>query len=132
MKNVQDINSIDELLNSMKAKQHPVLVNICPKCENDNFLMDEIVKRIISKSETYIEYLKFDYVAAIKIKEDLKLTKNPVFLLIIEGKIKDVFSGTIGYQRMNHGIQLATKGSELGSNIVTLPIQHRRQKSYTK
>lgn len=120
MSNLENTKSIEELLQVVRFKSHPVLINICPACKPRNFLMEEIVKRIMSEHQTHIEYIKIDHPDSIQIKEDLKLTKSPIFLVIVNGEIIEVLSGTIGYKQLNRAIANVVNNNNLSNNSIVI------------
>lgn len=120
MNNLESIKTIEDLLQFVRFKSHPVLINICPACQPRNFLMEEVLTRIVSENKTQIDYLKIDHNEAKTIMEGLKLTKTPIFLVTVKGEIMEVLSGTIGYQQLNRAISKVIHNENQCNNSIAI------------
>ncbi len=95
MENTESISNLADLLQSLKTQQIPFFVSLCARCGTDNTLMDNVLQKIQEAYGKKINYQKLAGQAAQLIKDELKISKNPVLLLINNGEIKAIFGGII-------------------------------------
>ena len=104
MENTNSISNLRDLLRSLKNQSTPFFVSLCARCGNDNQLMDNVLQKL---QETYgqkLNYQKLNGEAAQLIKDELKISKNPVLLLIRSGEIKAVFGGIIAQYHLEKAL----------------------------
>ena len=105
MENTNSISNLADLLKSLKAQSTPFFVSLCARCGNDNQLMDNVLQKL---QETYgqkLNYQKLVGDAAQLIKDELKISKNPVLLLISNGEIKAIFGGIIAQYHLERELE---------------------------
>ena len=104
MENTNSISNLADLLKSLQAQPTPFFVSLCARCGNDNQLMDNVLQKL---QETYgqkLNYQKLVGDAAQLIKDELKISKNPVLLLISNGEIKAIFGGIIAQYHLEQAL----------------------------
>jgi len=99
------INSLSDLLEKYKDEQSPVLAHLCPDCESENFLIDEVIKKVQANCSTLYTYIKITKRTAQKLKDELMIIKSPVLILIYQGSIRAVYAGYIGYNQLCKAIE---------------------------
>ena len=105
MKNLIQINNLTDLLEALKTESTPMFVNLCSRCGNENYLMDQVVSKVQSEYGEKLGYQKMPEQASFIIKQELMISKNPVLLLIKNGEIKAVFGGIIAQHKLNQALQ---------------------------
>lgn len=100
MENTQSIKSLAALLISLQSQATPMFVSLCSRCGNENFFMDQAIANIQEQYGKQLGYKKISSEASILIKQELKISQNPVLLLINQGEIKAVFGGIIAQHRL--------------------------------
>lgn len=109
MTNTSNTKTLSELLDSYKANPSVVLANLCPEAECENFLMEEVIRKVQDKCDTVFKYIKLSTVDSKSIKDELRIIKSPVLLLIQQGIIKGIYTGHIGYNQLCQAIGLSTQ-----------------------
>ncbi|MEM9820044.1 MAG: hypothetical protein AAF985_03190 [Bacteroidota bacterium] len=104
MSHLQDINNLADLLQALKAESTPMFVNLCSRCENENYLMDQVVSNVQTEYGERLGYQKMPEMASRIIKQELMVSKNPVLLLIKNGEIKAVFGGMIAQHKLTQAL----------------------------
>ena len=105
MKNLQNMKTLSELLTALQSQSIPIFISLCARCGNDNNLMDEVISNLQKKYITKLGYHKLAGEAATLIKQELKISKNPVLLLIKNGEIRAVFGGIIAQYKLEQALQ---------------------------
>lgn len=108
------INNLNDLLAALRHQKNPVFINLCSRCGNDNYLMDQVVSNLQVQYGEKLGYQKLTGKASLLIKEELQISKNPVLLLIKSGEIKAVFGGMIAQYRLEQAL------NELGLSFSTI------------
>ena len=105
METLQTISNLSELLQTLQELSTPVFVSLCVRCGNDNQLMNNSVRNIQEAYGEKLGYKKLSGKAAQLIKDELKISKNPVLLLINNGEIKAVFGGITAQYRLEQALE---------------------------
>jgi len=105
MESLENITNLPELLASLETQKTPTFIYICAYCSNGSYLIDKIVQNMQEKFSDNLGYQKFTGSTAERIKEALKIIKNPVLLLISAGEIKAVFSGIIAQYQLEQALE---------------------------
>jgi len=82
-----------------------MFVNLCSRCGNENFLMDNVVSSVQTEYGKKLGYKKMPEAASEIIKNELMISKNPVLLLIKKGEIKAIFGGIIAQHQLTKALQ---------------------------
>ncbi len=105
MKNLENITNLSELLTALKSQAKPMFINLCSRCGNDNYLMDQVVSNLQEGYGEKLGFKKLPQAASEIIKQELMVSKNPVLLLIKNGEIKAVFGGIVAQYKLEKALQ---------------------------
>jgi len=105
MTNSQEIKNLKDLLENLKDNQTPVFVNLCSRCGNEHFLMDNSISKLQEDYGIKLGYQKLSGPAAEMIKQELMISKNPVLLLINGGQIKSIFGGMVAQYKLEEALE---------------------------
>lgn len=103
MKKLENINTVEELLNAVANKETPVIVNIRPDSSNKNYLMDQVANRMASRCHS-CNFFVLDKQDANDLKKELMVMKTPILLVIYKGVIENVFSGSVSYKKIEEAL----------------------------
>lgn len=112
MKNLKSVNNLTELLQTLKSQSKPMFVNLCSRCGNENYLMDQVVSNLQADYGAQLGFEKLPSDASEIIKQELMISKNPVLLLIKDGIIKAVFGGIVAQYKLQQALQNLNLESE--------------------
>ncbi len=104
MNSENQITTIADLLESTKHYTAPVLVYICFSCDNENYLMEEVMTKVQAAYGHHLNYIKLEQPSHL-MKQELMVSKNPIILIINNGQIDQVFNGTIGFSSLASSIE---------------------------
>ena len=116
MNNLNSINNLNELLDSLKKQDKPMFINLCSRCGNDNFLTDQVLHKIQKKYGQDLGYEKMPEMTSRIIKNELMISKNPVLLLIKNGRIKAVFGGIVAQYKLEQALASLSETAAQGEN----------------
>ena len=105
MKNLHDVSNLQELLIALKHQSQPMFINLCSRCGQENYLMDQVVSNLQEDYGTKLGFEKLPSAASEVIKTELMISKNPVLLLIEQGEIKAVFGGIVAQHKLEQALQ---------------------------
>lgn len=105
MKDIKNSISLDELLDALRDEEHPLFINLCTRCGQEHHLMDEVVGKVRAAYGAPLGFEKLPQAISANIKTALKLTKNPVLLLILRGEIKAIFAGMVPQYKLEAALQ---------------------------
>lgn len=105
MKNLNSIKNLTELLGTLKNQSKPMFINLCSRCGNDNFLMDQVISNLQADYGKKLGFEKLPSEASEIIKQELMISKNPVLLLIKNGEIKAVFGGIVAQYKLEQALE---------------------------
>jgi len=100
MVKTKNIKTLAGLLKGLKNESSLVLANLCPNCEGENFVLEEVIKKMQANCVAIFRYIKLTHPASQMIKDELMVVKSPVLLIIQSGSIKGIYTGTIGYNQL--------------------------------
>ena len=102
---LSQVNNLTELLHALRSERTPMFVNLCSRCENGNYLMDQVVSNLQKEYGESLGYQKLPTKASAIIKDELKLSQNPVLLLIESGEIKALFGGMVAQYKLEEALR---------------------------
>ncbi|MEM6320807.1 MAG: hypothetical protein AAF960_24285 [Bacteroidota bacterium] len=116
MKNINKVNNLQELLDTLRTQETPMFVSLCARCGNENFLMDQVLHNMQEKYGENLGYQKVPDTASRIIKNELMISKNPVLLLINRGEIKAVFGGIVAQYKLEQALAALSETTALNDN----------------
>ena len=108
---LSQVNNLTELLQALQTESAPMFVNLCSRCQNGNYLMDQVVSKLQKEYGEKLGYQKMPAAASAIIKEELKVSQNPVLLLIEKGEIKALFGGMVAQYKLEAALR------EINANV---------------
>ena len=91
-------NQLSKLIDSYKNEELPVLITLTKAQSSKNYLLQEVLNRIRQELGDGIIYEGIDGMSSSIIREELKIKKHPIHLLIKDGGLQAIYSGMIGAQ----------------------------------
>ena len=113
MKKLNDINNLNDLLKTFEHSEEPVLVRLCSRCGNNRVLIDQVVKKVQKQIDSSLNYFQLSEEVSTTIKQELRILKNPVLLIIQHGIIRAVLGGMIAPHQLEKALsQIAVKARQ--------------------
>ena len=75
--------------------------------------MEEVIRKLQTKCATVFKYVKLGKKESQNIKDELRMMKSPVLLLIQRGIIKGIYAGHIGYTQLCQAISISAKENNI-------------------
>jgi len=97
-------NSVNQLLSRLKKDDKPSLVTLQCNLGGNDFLMKHVLKRLKKEFASDVSFIEICEPQSRQIKEELKFSKNPALVFIVEGEIKLLFEGVLPYQHLANAI----------------------------
>lgn len=95
MNQSQSIQTLEDLLSLSKSNPEALFVSLSCRSENNTYLLDKTVAKVTAQVPQKIEYYQLGSQASKLIQSELKLSHNPILLLLKAGKIKAIFNGIV-------------------------------------
>lgn len=119
MNKINNINTLNGLLEKFKETTTPILLILCVRCDN-HFLTDQVVRKV---EKTYdVGYYHVSQEASKSIKNELQIIDNPALIIIENGELKAILKGIVAQHQLEKALHelLLEKNNQavksLGSN----------------
>ena len=107
MATTDNTRNLSDFLDDYKSNPSLVLAKLCSDGECENYLMEEVIRKLQLKCATVFKYVKLNKVESQNIKHELRMVKSLVLLLIQKGIIKGIYAGHVGYNQLCQAISIS-------------------------
>ena len=103
--------NLSDFLADYKSSNSLILAKLCTDGEAGNFLMEEVIRKLQSQCATEFKYVELNKKESQNIKDELRMVKSPILLLIQQGILKDIYAGNVGYDQLCEAISVSAENS---------------------